>query len=45
MSLTQAPFGTTDGKEVIEYTLTNANGVSVKDPELWRYYHAPDHTR
>lgn len=30
MSLTQAPFGTTDGKEVIEYTLTNANGVSVK---------------
>ncbi|WP_315815606.1 aldose epimerase family protein [Paraflavitalea speifideaquila] len=30
MSLTQAPFGTTDGKEVTEYTLTNGNGVSVK---------------
>lgn len=30
MSLTQVPFGTTDGKEVIEYTLTNGNGVSVK---------------
>lgn len=30
MSLTQAPYGTTDGKEVIEYTLSNGNGVSVK---------------
>jgi aldose 1-epimerase len=30
MSITQAPFGTTDGKEVIQYTLTNGNGVTVK---------------
>lgn len=30
MSITQAPYGTTDGKEVIEYTLANGNGVSVK---------------
>lgn len=30
MSMTQAPYGTTDGKEVIEYTLANGNGVSVK---------------
>jgi aldose 1-epimerase len=30
MSITQTPFGTTDGKEVIEYTLDNGNGVSVK---------------
>jgi aldose 1-epimerase len=30
MSVTQAPFGTTDGKEVIEYTLANAAGLKVK---------------
>ena len=30
MSLTQAPYGTTDGKEVIEYTLTNASGMRVQ---------------
>jgi aldose 1-epimerase len=30
MSLTQAPYGTTDGKEVIEYTLTNVNGMRVQ---------------